>query len=248
MRENGTDIRVGTCGFAEAQAQTFRDLDILEVQRTFYQPPQIATARRWRERAGPGFTFTVKAWQLLTHYPGSPTYRRLSQPLGERQRAEAGGLRWNPTTRMAWDRTLQIAAALEAEAILLQTPASFRPTAANLDSLRNFMHKADRGGRILVLEPRGEGWTDLLMGDLARETGLVHGVDPFLRAPATGGYRYFRLHGRPAYAYHYRYTGEDLEALARWVAGQEPVRVLFNDDAMAEDARRFRARMHAAVR
>ncbi|MFA9461013.1 DUF72 domain-containing protein [Thiohalorhabdus methylotrophus] len=237
------DIRVGTCGFAEAQARTFRDLEMLEDQKTFYQPPRVATARRWRERAGPAFTFAVKAWQLITHYPNSPTYRRLRESLDERQRREAGGLRWNPTTRMAWERTQAIADALVAEAVLLQTPASFRPTAGNLENLHAFLRNAERRGRYLVFEPRGGEWTDALVAELARETGVVHGVDPFLRAPATGGYRYFRLHGHPAYGYHYRYTDEELDTLAGWARDESPVRILFNNDAMAEDGRRFQRRL-----
>ncbi|MFP4616223.1 MAG: DUF72 domain-containing protein [Thiohalorhabdus sp.] len=237
------DVRVGTCGFAEAQDRIFRDLDILEVQKTFYQPPRVATARRWRERAGPGFAFVVKAWQLVTHHAGSPTYRRLSEPLDAERRAEAGGLRWNPTTRMAWERTQEIADALAAEAIVLQTPASFRPSAENLDNLRTFFARADRRGRYLVFEPRGPAWTDGLLAELAGETGLVHGVDPFLRLPVTAGYRYFRLHGRPAYHYRYRYTDKELEELAAQLEGEDPARVLFNNDAMASDARRLRARL-----
>jgi len=50
---------------------------VVEVQQTFYQIPRIATGKRWREEAPPDFEFTMKAWQLITHEPSSPTYRRL---------------------------------------------------------------------------------------------------------------------------------------------------------------------------
>ncbi|MHC1610664.1 MAG: DUF72 domain-containing protein [Candidatus Methanospirareceae archaeon] len=33
-------------------------------------------AERWRLRAPKEFEFTVKAWQLITHEPTSPTYRK----------------------------------------------------------------------------------------------------------------------------------------------------------------------------
>ena len=232
---------MGTCGFAEAQERTFADLDCLEVQKTFYQPPHLATARRWRARAGTGFRFTVKAWQLITHAVSSPTYRRLTEDLSEAQRGECGGMRWNATTAMAWERTQAVADALDAEAVVIQTPASFRPTEANLANLRTFLGEADRRGRWLVLEPRGDDWTDALIEEVVGELDLIHGVDPFLSAPRGPGPPYFRLHGRPAYHYRYRYGAEDLDRLVAWLEGQEEAWVLFNNDRMADDARRLKA-------
>lgn len=236
-------ILVGTCGFAEAQERTLETLDCLEVQKTFYQPPRVATAERWRAKAGAGFRFMVKAWQLITHPPSSPTYRRLREDLSEGQRGECGHLRWNATTAMAWERTQAVADALEAEAVVLQTPKGFRPTGGNLANLRAFAAQTDRWGRWLVFEPRGEAWEVPLLSDLASELDLVHGVDPFLRMPVTSGTAYFRLHGRPAYNYRYAYADDDLHRLAAWLEGWGEARVLFNNDTMAEDARRLRARL-----
>jgi uncharacterized protein YecE (DUF72 family) len=67
-------IRVGCCGFALAQPRYFRTFRLLEVRQTFYQPPRLATLQRWRQQAPPGFEFTLKAWQLITHEPTSPTF------------------------------------------------------------------------------------------------------------------------------------------------------------------------------
>jgi uncharacterized protein YecE (DUF72 family) len=33
-------VLVGTCGFAEAQQKSFHEFDILEIQQTFYEPPE----------------------------------------------------------------------------------------------------------------------------------------------------------------------------------------------------------------
>jgi len=236
-------VRVGTCGFAEAQARIFRDFDLLEVQRTFYQPPAAATARRWRERAPAGFVFTLKAWQLITHEATSPTYRRLREPLPARQRAQAGGVRWNPVTRMAWERTREVAEALAAEAVVFQMPRAFVPSRSNLRRLERFFERVPRDGRRLVLEPRGEEWDDASVRRVVERLDLVHGVDPFLRAPVGRGLRYFRLHGRPAYNYRYRYSEEDLGGLQTMLSGARPNWVLFNNDHMAEDAGRFRGRV-----
>lgn len=243
-------VKVGTCGFPEAQQRLFAAVDLVEVQQTFYDPPaRASTAAAWRERAGPEFTFTLKAWQLVTHTASSPTYRRLRRELSATERAEAGGLRWNPTTQRAWQRTQEIADACHAEAIVVQLPRSFAPTDAHLQRVRAFFSEADRRGRRLIFEPRGEAWTPDLVGALAAELDLVDAVDPFLAAPAAAsGLRYFRLHGRPAYNYRYRYDDADLVELAGMLPASEPAWVLFNNDAMASDARRFKALLEQAGR
>lgn len=238
-------VRVGTCGFPEAQARLFREFDIVEVQQTFYQPPAVATAARWREQAPPGFVFTLKAWQLLTHPPDSPTYRRLKEDLGARL-ARAGGFKWNAVTRMAWRRTREIADALAAEAVVFQTPRRFRPTRQNLRRLYRFFERIDRGGRRMAFEPRGGDWDDATLRRLTADLELIHVVDPFLRKPVGRGLRYYRLHGRPAYHYHYRYTDADLRRLEGMLSRAWPNWVLFNNDAMADDARRFIRRLRGA--
>ncbi len=50
---------------------------MLELQKTFYRPPRLPTAERWRRETPAEAEFTLKAWQLITHEPSSPTYRRV---------------------------------------------------------------------------------------------------------------------------------------------------------------------------
>ncbi len=233
-------VLVGTCGFALARARIFRAFDLVEVQQTFYQPPRPETLRRWREEAPSPFRFTLKAWQLVTHPPSSPTYRRLREPLPTGWRRQAGGFRRNALTRMAWERTLEAAALLDATVILLQTPASFTPEPANLEALHRFLAEAPRDGRQLAFEPRGSAWTADLLRPLMAELKLIHAVDPFLARPVGRGLRYFRLHGLPAYHYRHRYSDQELETLAGLLNGAWPNLVLFNNAHMADDARRFR--------
>jgi uncharacterized protein YecE (DUF72 family) len=234
-----TTTAVGTCGFAVSHAKTYHDFGIVEVQQTFYQPPRVTTVRRWREQAPRDFIFTLKAWQLLTHEAGSPTYRRLREPLSGRRLAQAGSFKWNPVTRTAWQRTRELAAALQAEAVVFQTPRSFVPTPDNLRRLYRFFEIIDRQGRRMVFEPRGDAWTDEIVRRVITDLNLVHGVDPFLRRPVGRGLRYFRLHGRPAYHYHYRYANADLSALQELLSRAWPNRALFNNDNMTVDANRF---------
>lgn len=216
---------------------------MLEVRKAFYQPPKVETAERWRQKAPSDFVFTLKAWQLITHETSSPTYRRLRESLSDAERARCGRLRWNETTQMAWRRTQAIADALDAGAVLFQTPKSFEPTDENLRNLRTFLSNADRRDRHVVFEPRGDAWTDDLVADLADEFDLVHGVDPFLRSPTTTGLRYFRLHGRPAYEYGYSYTADDLADLQARLPSGGPAWVFFNNRTMADDARALQRRL-----
>lgn len=39
----------------------------VEINCTFYRPPNPKMAQGWAERTPPGFVFTVKAWQKFTH-------------------------------------------------------------------------------------------------------------------------------------------------------------------------------------
>lgn len=161
---------------------------------------------------------------LAAHHPFrlEPAYRKLRETLPARDLARCGALRLNAVTRMAWARTQAVAAALRAQAIVLQLPASFAPRRENLRRLRRFLEAVDRRGRRIVFEPRGASWTDALLERLVADLDLVHAVDPFLREPVGGGLRYYRLHGLPAYRYKYRYTDAELDRLAARVARRAP--------------------------
>jgi uncharacterized protein YecE (DUF72 family) len=141
-------------------------------------------------------------------------------------------------------RTQEIAAALAAKAILFQMPRSFTPSKQNLRRLYHFFEQIERGGRRLAFEPRGEAWDDATLRRLIADLDLVHTVDPFVRRPVGRGLRYFRLHGRPAYHYHYRYSDTDLGELEGMLSKAWPNWVLFNNDAMADDARCFIKRIN----
>jgi len=129
---------LGMCGFTIGRASYFKQFDVVEVQQTFYDPPALATLARWRDEAPPGFQFAMKAWQVITHFGSSPTYRRLVSPFSESEREEAAGFRLTTTVLRAWEKTLECARALRATAILFQCPASFRPTDENIDAMRAF--------------------------------------------------------------------------------------------------------------
>ncbi|HZU19549.1 MAG TPA: DUF72 domain-containing protein [Candidatus Dormibacteraeota bacterium] len=235
-------VLIGCCGFPVARARCYRELELVEVQQTFYEPPSPSVAARWRAEAPSGFTFTLKAWQLITHPPSSPTYRRLRSPLTGPADAY-GRFRPSPEVMAAWERTLEVAVALEAPIVVFQCPPSFAPGPESLENLRAFFGRVERGGLTFVWEPRG-AWPDPVVAALCRELDLVHGVDPLVARELAGGIAYFRLHGIGGY--RYRYTEADLYRLRQRCreaaeAGRRPVHVLFNNLGMLDAAREFAA-------
>jgi uncharacterized protein YecE (DUF72 family) len=230
-------IRVGCCGFRSSRESYFSALDTVEVQHTFYQPPQVSTLRRWREEAPPGFEFTLKAWQLITHTSSSPTHKRLKRQLTDEEKEGAGSFRPSEIVREAWDSTRECAAALGARAVLFQCPASFKPSAENVANMRGFFRGAARDGLAFCWEPRG-GWPRPLVEELCAELSLQHVVDPFKERTATPRACYFRLHGRRGW--RYKYEEGELEELRSMLLRDATSYVFFNNVEMLDDARRFR--------
>jgi uncharacterized protein YecE (DUF72 family) len=104
-------ISIGCCGWAESQDKYYRHFGIIEVQETFYRPGRLQKYERWKAGAPAGFQFAVKAWQLITHEPSSPTYRRLKTPAAVSRKNRYGSFRptdevlaaWEVTPRGDWD-------------------------------------------------------------------------------------------------------------------------------------------------
>ncbi len=237
----GMTMKLGMCGFTIGAATYVRQFPVVEVQQTFYDPPPLATIEKWRAQAPPAFEFTMKAWQVITHFGTSSTYRRLRRPFSDRERAEAGGFRVNATTLAAWQATLEGMRALRATAILFQCPASFRATDENVAAMRRFFAEIERPeGVRLLWEPRGP-WPDELVLGVCRELDLIHAVDPFIRpsltpAPVT----YWRLHGNKS---HYaNYTDAELKQIHDWIPKDPDIEayVMFNNVPRAKDIERFR--------
>jgi uncharacterized protein YecE (DUF72 family) len=238
-------IKVGICGFARAQATIYTTLRLLEVQQTFYRPPKRATADAWRARAPPEFEFTLKAWQLITHEPSSPTYRKAGIELAERDFDRYGSFRPTEQVFAAWAKTNEIRDALGAKMVVFQTPARFNETTEHVNDLRAFfrgVEQQDWSDLTFVWEQRGK-WTQRTIASVCAELGLIHGVDPFTEDSVTAGsgFAYFRLHGAPPgkQMYRYTYTDDDLKVLYENCVEMEQVYVLFNNETMYEDALRF---------
>jgi uncharacterized protein YecE (DUF72 family) len=238
-------LRIGVCGFCLPQAELFQQFKLLEVQQTFYWPPQLKTVERWRRTAPDDFEFTLKAFQAITHTYNPRTYRKAR--FSDDELAQCGGFCDTAVVRNAWITTKAIADALAAMVVLFQCPPSFEASDANVSQLRRFFTWVDRGNLRLTWEPRHSTWTAELIADLCSELDLIHAVDPFEQMSSFGRPRYFRLHGKSLgafrYEYGHSYSDEQLEMLRR-LCHSEPTYVLFNNKQMACDAERFAALVH----
>jgi uncharacterized protein YecE (DUF72 family) len=223
-------IRVGTCGFCLRQRDYYGAFDVVELQQTFYRPPQLATAQRWRADAADGFEFTLKAYQAITHPPASPTWRRTR--ISDADRSKCGGFQDTPVVRKAWKTTLELARTLETKLVIFQCPATFRPTDENIDRLWKFFEWAHRDRIRFGWEPRGDAWTDQICVELS----LTHVVDPFVRPCMRPRPPYFRLRGIGGH--RHRYTDQELSRLHAWCSAKQTY-CMFNNAFMADDARRF---------
>ncbi len=228
------DIRVGCCGFPRSRSEYFQAFKVVEIQQTFYQLPALETAERWRSEAPADFEFALKAWQLITHEPKSPTYRRLKLPWSGDRLEKCGSFRPTEEVHWAWAKTLEIARALRSRYIIFQCPASFQPSMENIRNLETFFRKVERQNLQFIWEPRGT-WSPGEIRDLCRELDLIHGVDPFKADPQWGRVRYFRLHG--VTGYRYRFSEMDLKVLLG--KSQGVTFCLFNNMQMWTDALAF---------
>lgn len=185
-----------------------REFDTCELNTTFYHMPAPTMLERIAEKVPPGFLFSVKAFQGITH---------------ERE----DGLKLAPEFSAA------LAPLREADklgAVLAQFPYSFHPTQENRDYLLRLREAF--GDVPIVVEFRDARWANEDTFDILEEMGFgyccvdeppLKGLMPPI-AVATGPVAYVRFHGRNAAKwwqhgeawerYDYMYTAEELQ---EWV-------------------------------
>ncbi len=228
-------IKVGCRGFSRARAEYYRHLSLVEVQRTFYKPPRLETCQRWRAELPRDFEFVIKAWQLITHEPSSPTYRKTKLEVDRTDRY--GSFRPSDEVLGAWEETLEVAKVLKSKVVLVQFPSGFTPATEHMANMQTFFEAVERAELILAWEPRGD-WGDEEIGELCRGLDLIHCVDPFQRLPVHGELAYFRLHGKSGY--RYRYTDEELKTILDCCGTYAEAYCLFNNVSIFDDALRLK--------
>lgn len=229
-------VKIGCCGFARKRGEYYGTFRLVEVQKTFYKLPRLATGRRWRQEAPEDFEFTIKAPQLITHPTSSPTYRKAGLRLSSDERPRYGFFKPTPEVFQARDDTLEFARALDSRVILFQCPPSFGESEEHIHNLRHFFQPMKESGYLLAWEPR-RGWSEQTVAKLCAELDLVHCVDPMISRSLYGTPPYYRLHGGERY--RHRYSDDELRELRQKVKGTDSY-VLFNNLNMFDDALSFK--------
>lgn len=231
MREN---IKVGCCGFCLRREKYFEKFNLVELQNTFYQPPQkFSSVEKLRSLAPQHFEFTLKAWQIITHPANLPTYRRLKEDIGKRE--NYGFFKGSKEVFSAWERIFKIAKILKVKVVVFQTPPSFKENKENIDNLYNFFTKIERDNLKFVWEERAN-FSYLTLKKICKDLHLIIGVDPFKKKPLDCEFYYFRLHGKGSY--NYKYTLKELKELKAIL--DRPSYILFNNIYMKESALKFK--------
>lgn len=217
------------------KVQAFADFfDLVEVNKTFYDLPQVNTAEKWRRLArevNENFKFTVKASKTITHKDRFSSDKSVNK----------------------FSEVKEIARALESELILLQTPPSFGPDEENREDLERFFAEIDREDFSLAWEPRGD-WEENpeKIYEVCEKHDLIHCTDPFRLSPAVEpSVTYLRLHGKPPgdEMYKYKFKEEDLKKLRDLIEGINSNRIylLWNNYNMYRDLKKFESLLSVDV-
>lgn len=239
------NIKIGTCGWGylnckryfgenwkkgyESILQCYSKLfKTVEINSSFYHIPKIETAEKWRKQVDKfnrNFEFTVKASRIITHINKFSSNKSVE----------------------IFDIYRKLCGKLKAKIILLQCPASWKPSANNIKNFKDFLKKIKRSNIIIAWEPRGEWWQNLdLVKEVCKDFNLVHCVDPFRIKPMYFSNKeigYFRLHGfGKTSMYSYDFSKKELDKLKNIVSklGVKDSYVFFNNMTMYENALEFK--------
>lgn len=208
-------------GFDELKyyAQIF---NAVEINFTFYRPPAPTVARSWVDKTPEDFNFAIKLWQKFTH----PT--KIGRKSAEEQ--------WQPATQDDVDEfrrgLLPLAEANRLGALLLQYPAGFHCTPANMEKVTNTLQAFYDYPK--VVELRHQSWDETrpeikALLEENRASGVLIDEPKFASSirqdfAPIGEIFYFRAHGRNAKAwwrpkeswerYDYCYSRDEIKKLA----------------------------------
>ncbi len=200
-----------------------RYFNTVEINSSFYRPPNQYAARAWAAKVPDDFRFTAKLWQKFTH---------------PKMFEKATGQAWKVEDSDFSVFAEGIAPLLEAGKLgplLAQFPTSFRPDTERLDYLEDLIKRMRGAGFRLAVELRHREWTESeethAIRSLMEEQGVAWVMidEPRFKTsirhvPLTSDTAYFRFHGRnyknwwshgeTEDRYNYLYTPEEQKQLA----------------------------------
>ncbi len=248
-------IHVGCCGFPVARDKYFKEFDCIELQNTFYNILSIDEAKSLRSSIPPSVIVTMKCWQVITHPPTSPTWKKI-RVLPPGNIHNYGLLKPTKENLEAWSRVYEIARILHSKIIVIQTSPSFEYNDHNLSNLESFLKEINERGIdnniIVAWEPRGN-WNEHreILEKIVNKYNIVHVTDILKISPVintTHKIVYTRLHGlgKRDVNYRYKYSDQDLLNLLKKIRDFmaqdiKEIFVMFNNVHMFEDAKKFKS-------
>jgi uncharacterized protein YecE (DUF72 family) len=195
----------------------------VEINSSFYRPPNKYAARAWAEKVPADFRFAIKLWQKFTHP------KMFEAATGQQSFVSEDDF------RVFSEGMEPIASAGKLGMLLAQFPTSFRPDAATVDYLADLIERLRAAGFPLAVELRHREWTEAEEARQVRALMEQHHVawvmidEPRFKTsirhvPQTTDMGYFRFHGRN-YAqwwkhgeaedrYNYLYTPAEIKEIA----------------------------------
>jgi uncharacterized protein YecE (DUF72 family) len=243
MTHNAPRLYVGTSGWSYPKGQGTWDgtfypsrladkdkltfyaqyFDTVEINSSFYRPPNQYAARAWASKVPDDFRFTVKLWQKFTHP------KMFEQATGQKSfvSEEDFGVFAEGVNPLAEAGKLGV--------LLAQFPTSFRPDASTLDYLDDLIRRLRAASFPLAVELRHREWTEsegtsairALMEE--QDVAWVMIDEPRFKTsirhvPLTSDLGYFRFHGRNYQnwwrhgeaedRYNYLYTPQEQKEIA----------------------------------
>ncbi|MEM1628340.1 MAG: DUF72 domain-containing protein [Desulfurococcaceae archaeon] len=238
------NVYIGCCGFPCARNKYYKLFNVVELQNTFYELPSKEWANELRKNAPPGFIFTMKAFQAITHPSTSLTWKRMKRKLPG-DLSNYGFLKPSKENMNALEETMEIARVLNAKIVVFQTPPNMPYNEQVVKWVMEFFERTRsfRDKNICYgWEPRGEWAKSAKLKDILSKYEIIHVVDVFRHRPLNkpGGIFYTRLHGlgKDEVNYRYNYTHEDLGNLINMLREEEFKEgfVMFNNVKMLDNA------------
>lgn len=181
----------------------------VELNAPFYHWPKSATVHRWYREAPPGFVYTIKVNQLITHEK-----------------------RLNGTRQLVRDY-YRIADTLKEKmgCFLFQFPPSFKYSASNLKNIVTQLEPFRKN----VVEFRHKSWWQEKVYRALNHHGIIFCAVSAPRLPedypADQQIAYFRLHGKSRW-YHHDYSHAELNAWRERIlaCGAKEAWIYFDND------------------
>jgi uncharacterized protein YecE (DUF72 family) len=210
-------LTIGCSGFPVPATRYFKEYMFVEIQETHVAAPGMATVRRWKREAPPGFEFTLLA----------------PREIGQE------GFRPGKVVEAAMKALGEFKRELDATSAIFVTPADFSASRANRAAVKEFLASVKKKYKRIVWEPPPT-WNADDAEALAAEAGAVAARDPLAHGTTKAPFAYYRMAG-PA-GHKSRYEDPAIERLAELAGAAEntdAVYVFTNVDMFA-DAKRLK--------